>query len=232
MKIASWSGPRNISTALMYSFAARGDVTVRDEPFYAPYLSLTRIDHPLRDEILARHESDPSRVIAGFDRGSPHLYLKLMAQHMVDGIDMSWARDFTHLHLVRHPARVIASYAAKRQSPTLEDLGYPRQLEIFEAHGGLVVLGSDIRQRPEAMLRAICERLGLPFTRRMLRWPKGGHPADGVWAGHWYQGVHASTTFAGQEAEVLPELQGSAANVCSDALAYYDALAAHRITPD
>ncbi len=231
MKIASWSGPRNISTALMYSFAARGDTLVQDEPFHASYLAMAGIDPPARSRILSAAENDPRRVIARFDRGTPHLYLKLMAQHMIDGIDLDWAEEFSHLHLVRHPARVIASYAAKRQLPALEELGYPRQLEIFERFGGVVVLTSDIRAQPEKMLRRICDRIGLEFTPRMLRWPPGGHIAGGSWATHRYGGSTASSTFLGAEGDV-PELEGDEAHVCADAMAYYDALGAHRLSPD
>lgn len=231
MKIAAWSGPRNVSTALMYSFAARGDTDVRDEPFYAPYLAMTGIEHPGRDRILAHRLADPCAVIAGLTGSSPHLYLKLMAHHMVEGIDLDWAADFSHLHLVRHPARVIASYTARSESPTLEDLGYPRQLEIFERFGGLVALSSDIRAHPEAMLRRICEGLGIDFMARMLSCPRGGHPADGVWAGHRYGSVDATTCFAGAEGD-MPDLTGHDADLCVDAMAYYDALATHRVAVD
>ncbi len=229
MRIAAWSGPRNLSTALMYAFAARGDFAVQDEPFYAPYLLRTGIRHPLRDAILARHEADPDRIVGGFGPGpGGNLYLKLMAQHMVAGVPDDWAADFSHLHLVRHPARVIASYIAKRETPTLEDIGLPRQLDLYERFGGIVVDSTDLRAEPRAMLAAVCEALGLDFTPRMLSWPSGGHPSDGAWAPHWYEAVHRSTRFAGREGEV-PELQGSAANLCADAMAYYDTLCRNKL---
>lgn len=232
MKVAAWSGPRNISTAMMYAFAARGDFAVQDEPFYAPYLVRTGIQHPLRREILARHEIDPCRVVRGFSTPpAQNLYLKLMAQHMVAGVPDDWADDFAHLHLVRHPARVIASYAAKREMPTLEEIGLPRQLDLYERFGGLVVDSADIREDPAGMLAKICQTLGLRFTDRMLSWAPGGHAADGAWAPHWYETVHGSTKFAGQEGEI-PELEGTAANLCADAMAYYDTLCRDKLMLD
>lgn len=230
MRIAAWSGPRNLSTALMYAFAARGDFTVQDEPFYAPYLLRTGIPHPLRDEILAQHEPDPGRIVAGFaTEPGQNLYLKLMAQHMVAGVPDDWAADFVHLHLVRHPARVIASYMAKREMPTLDDIGLPRQLDLYERFGGIVVDSTDIRADPRGMMARICAALGLEFMPRMLSWPSGGHPADGAWAPHWYESIHRSTGFAGREGAV-PELQGAAANLCADAMAYFDTLCRDKLS--
>lgn len=231
MKVAAWSGPRNLSTAMMYAFASRGDFAVQDEPFYAPYLIRTGIQHPLREEILARHETDPGRIVQSFHSvPAENLYLKLMAHHMVPGLPDDWAADFTHLHLVRHPARVIASYIAKREMPTLEEIGLPRQLDLFERFGGVVVDSADIREDPPRMIARLCEALGLGFTERMLSWPAGGNPADGAWAPHWYGSVHGSTKFEGREAEI-PELEGFAANLCADAMAYYDTLCEGKLTP-
>ncbi len=231
MKIAAWSGPRNLSTAMMYAFAARGDFTVQDEPFYAPYLVATGIDHPMKSDILARHDTDVGRIVQGFyATPEKNLYLKLMAQHMVSSIPDDWANDFTHIHLIRHPARVIASYAAKRQMPTLEDLGFPQQLDIYERFGGIVLDSADIRAHPKQMLTQICDALGLPFTEQMLSWRPGGHPADGVWAPHWYEAVHNSRGFSGREG-VVPELEGAAANLCADAMAYYAVLTQNKFSP-
>ncbi|MGR3473122.1 MAG: sulfotransferase-like domain-containing protein, partial [Sulfitobacter sp.] len=129
MRIAMWSGPRNLSTAMMYSFGARQDFTAMDEPFYAAYLKATGLEHPMRDAVLAAQEQDPARVPLGFVQdGARHLYMKHMAQHMIDGFPLDWAEDCVNIHLIRHPARVIASYAAKREAPRLADIGFDRQL--------------------------------------------------------------------------------------------------------
>ena len=226
--IAAWSGPRNLSTAMMYAFAARGDCAVQDEPFYAPYLARSGADHPMRDAILAAHETDPDRVVAGFAGG--RTYLKLMAHHM-EGMPLGWAEGARHLHLIRHPARVIASYAAKREHPTLEDIGYPQQLALFEQYGGVVLDSVDIRADPGGMLRLACGALGIDYTERMLSWPRGGHASDGVWAAHWYGAVHASTGFAEPEGP-LPVLDGAAADLMARALPIYRDLYAHRLKPE
>ena len=224
MKIAMWSGPRNLSTAMMYSFAARPDFAVMDEPFYAPYLTATGQDHPMREEILARHEVDPNKVKLAFSgSGNPHLYMKHMPHHMIDGFPMDWAEDCVNIHLIRHPARVIASYAAKRETPTLSDIGFQQQLTLIEQLGGYLIDSYDIRRDPEGMLTRLCEVVGLPFDPAMLRWSAGPKPFDGVWAAHWYDAVHRSTGFAGPEGPE-PELDGEAAVLCREALPIYRAM--------
>ena len=232
MRIAMWSGPRNLSTAMMYSFAARGDCAVRDEPFYAPYLAATGKDHPMRAEILAAHETDPEKVAracAGpIPGGHPHVYLKVMPHQMLPGFPMDWAEGFAHVHLIRHPARVIASYGAKRDAPTAEDIGFRAQAELYRRIGGLIIDSHDIRANPEAALRALCSALGLEWTDRMLRWPKGGHPDDGVWAPHWYAAVHRSTGFAGPEGD-LPALTRKEAELCENVLPFYQHLRENRL---
>jgi len=224
MKIAMWSGPRNLSTAMMYSFAARPDFAVMDEPFYAPYLAATGQDHPMREEILACHEVDPNKVkLACSGSGNPHLYMKHMPHHMIDGFPMDWAEDCVNIHLIRHPARVIASYAAKRETPTLSDIGFQQQLTLIEQLGGYLIDSYDIRRDPEGMLTRFCEVIGLPFDPAMLCWPAGPKPFDGVWAAHWYDAVHRSTGFAGPEGPE-PELEGEAAELCKEALPIYRAM--------
>ena len=234
MHIAMWSGPRNLSTAMMYSFGARADCDVLDEPFYGAYLSLTGLDHPMRDEIIASMECDPARVADGFllEPGR-HLYTKQMTQHMVGGVDRSWFPDARHVFLIRHPARVVASYAVKREKPVLEDLGFVQQLEIFEkvralGQAPIVVDSFDIRQNPEDVLRKLCDALGIAWDEAMLRWSSGGHPADGVWAAHWYGAVHQSTGFAAAEGD-LPLLEPEMQAVADAAMPSYDALRALKI---
>jgi hypothetical protein len=229
MRIAMWSGPRNLSTALMYSFAARPDFAVMDEPFYAAYLAASGADHPMRDDIVAAHETDPNKVaLACSGGGNPHLYMKHMPHHMMQGFPMAWAAGCIHVHLIRHPARVIASYTAKREAPTLEDIGFVQQFELYKKIGGLVVDGTDIRANPEQMLRVLCAQIDLPFDPAMLHWPAGPRPEDGIWAAHWYGAVHRSTGFAGAEGE-LPKLEAEMAKLCDAALPYYEALAQQRL---
>ncbi|WP_298840792.1 HAD family hydrolase [uncultured Roseobacter sp.] len=230
MRIAMWSGPRNLSTAMMYSFLARGDFTVQDEPFYAPYLAASGRRHPMDDEIIAAHETDPRKVARDClaPVPTPHLYMKHMPHHMLPGFPMDWARDCVNVHLIRHPARVIASYAAKQADLTLDDIGYVRQAEVFDALGGVVIDGTDIRADPEGMLMKLCAEIGLPFDPMMLRWDAGPRAEDGIWAKHWYGAVHRSTGFAGAEGE-MPRLEPDLAELCAAALPYYDKLAALRI---
>lgn len=225
MKIAAWSGPRNLSTALMYSFANRADFTVMDEPFYAPYLASTGLNHPMSDRILATHETDAERVaiVCANDDKKLHKYMKHMPHHMLDGFPLDWTKACVNIHLIRHPAHVIASYAIKRENPTLEDIGYPQQLALYDRIGGLVVDSSDIRQDPESALKNLCAKIGISFDRAMLSWSAGPRPFDGVWASHWYQAVHKSTGFMVFENN-LPVLNESHIVLCKQAMPYYLAL--------
>ena len=237
MRIAMWSGPRNLSTAMMYSFAARGDCAVWDEPFYGAYLALTGADHPMRAEVLAGVECDPDKIIArktgSIPAGLPHFYFKSMTHHMVPGIPRDWFADVTHVFLIRHPARVIASYLAKRENPTEDDLGFRQQVEIFDevttltGHMPLVIDATDVRANPREKLGKLCDALGLPFTEAMLTWPAGGCPEDGPWAPHWYGSVWKSTGFAGPEGP-LPDLAGGTAHLES-AFFHYNRLKAHAL---
>lgn len=225
MKIAVWSGPRNLSTALMYSFANRADFTVMDEPFYAPYLAATGLEHPMSDAIQAAHQTDPEQVAMACENGGeqPHKYMKHMPHHMLDRFPLDWAKDCVNIHLIRHPARVIASYVATRENPTLEDLGYLQQTALFNTVGGIVIDSADIRQDPENALKNLCQQIKLPFNSAMLNWPAGPRPYDGIWASHWYNAVHQSTGFVGAEGP-LPHLEGAAADLLDAALPYYEKL--------
>lgn len=232
MLIAAWSGPRNLSTAMMYAFAQRGDCAVRDEPFYAPWLAAEGVDHPMRNRILSVHGTDAGRVIEDLrSEGTPLTYLKLMAHHMTPDMPLDWADTARHLHLIRHPARVVASYAAKRDRPSLDDIGVPDQRRLYERFGGTVIDSETIRADPARALRALCAALGIDYDPAMLTWPAGGHPSDGVWAEHWYGAVHCSTGFAAPEPP-LPRLTGAASDLVAAALPDYDALWRHRLTPE
>ncbi|MBI1417206.1 MAG: HAD family hydrolase [Limimaricola sp.] len=234
MRIAMWSGPRNLSTTMMYAFGARPDFAVMDEPFYAAFLAASGADHPMREAILATQENDPDKVaqacLGPIPGGKPHLYMKHMAHHMVAGLPLDWAKDCVNIHLIRHPARVITSYGAKRDAMTLEDIGFAQQARIFDMLGGLVIDSADIRADPETMLRRLCVEIDLPWDSAMLHWPAGGRPEDGVWASHWYGAVHRSTGFAGPEGP-LPELAGDEAALADAAIPFYSALHQRRLTP-
>ena len=237
-RIAMWSGPRNLSTAMMYAFAARGDCAVWDEPFYAAYLKTTGISHPMAAEIIAAHEADPDKVAAAckgpVPGGQPIFYQKQMTLHMIAQFDRRWMRSCRNVFLIRHPARVVASYARKRQGAGLSDIGFVQQAELFDEVAGwsgavpLVIDSDDIRADPEGKLRSLCAALGLAFTPKMLRWPPGGNAADGVWAAHWYGAVHRSAGFDGAEGP-LPDLGGAYLDLATDALPCYDRLSRHRL---
>jgi len=215
---------------MMYSFGARSDFAVMDEPFYAAYLARSGALHPMRDEILKHHETDPDKVaLACAKAGSPHLYMKHMPHHMLDGFPMEWAADCVNIHLIRHPARVIASYAAKREAPTLEDIGFRQQAELYERIGGLIIDSTDIRADPEGMLRDLCRAIDLVFDPAMLHWPEGPRPEDGVWAAHWYGAVHRSTGFAQAEGP-LPKVDAQSEAVLAQALPYYQMLSANKLS--
>ena len=221
--IACWSGPRNLSTAMMYSFSQV--TTVVDEPFYAAFLRSTGLDHPMRKEILESQPSDPAKVVEGLPK-APH-YLKLMTHHHLPETPIDWAHSYKHVFLIRHPARVLASYLAKRESPTFEDIGFQHQADLFDRLGGVVIDSADIRADPPLMLRRLCDAIELDYDPAMLNWPAGGNAADGVWAAHWYGAVHRSTGFAGTEGP-LPQLEHP---VLDQAMPFYEKLTRHRLMP-
>lgn len=225
-----WSGPRNLSTAMMYSFASRTDFSVMDEPFYAPYLAATGADHPMRENILAHHETDPAAVaeICAAPVSTPHFYMKHMSHHMLPGFLLDWADSCVNVHLIRHPARVISSYAAKRDAPVLNDIGYLQQRRVYEQLGGIVVDSADVRADPQRMLRLLCQKIDLPFDPAMLRWPAGPKAEDGIWAAHWYGAIHQSTGFAGAEGP-MPALDTAGQDLLHQALPHFEALATHAL---
>ncbi len=237
MRIAMWSGPRNLSTAMMYAFAARPDCAVVDEPFYAAYLAKTGLAHPMRAEILTAQPQDPAEVeqtlLGSIPAQKSHFYQKHMTQHMIPGMPRGWMSEVSNVFLIRHPARVVASFSAKYENPTLSDIGFVQQGELFDhvcASGGtpVVIDSSDIRRDPEKMLKRLCAAIGLDWTPAMLSWPSGGHADDGVWAAHWYGAVHRSTGFAPAEGP-LPDLAPEAAALAEQAMDSYRKLAAEKL---
>ncbi len=230
MKIAMWSGPRNLSTAMMYSFGNRDDFAAWDEPFYAPYLAASGIEHPMKAEILAAHEASAEAVAAQISGpvpdGREHWYMKHMPLHMLEGFPLAWAEDCVNVHLIRHPARVVASYSAKREQPTLDDIGYWQHAEMFARFPGPVIDSADVRRDPQGMLKRLCAEIGLSFDPAMLRWQAGPRSFDGIWASHWYGAVHQSTGFAGAEGP-LPENENAA--LVEAALPYYEEMSARKL---
>ncbi len=237
MRLAMWSGPRNLSTALMYSFGNRADFHVVDEPFYGPYLRLTGLEHPMGDAIKQSRPESAEEVaqslLGPIPGGKPHVYHKHMVQHMIDGIPRGFMADCVNVFLIRHPARVVASFTKGWEAATAEDMGFRQQAELYDemraaGQSPVVIDSADIRRDPEVMLRRLCAAIGLSFDPAMLAWPAGGHAQDGVWAAHWYGSVHRSTGFAGAEGP-LPELSGEAAQVVDEALPLYERLRAEAL---
>lgn len=238
MNIMMWSGPRNLSTALMYAFAARGDCAVWDEPFYAAYLAATGLDHPMRAEVLAAGEADPARVAAACAAapatGEKLFYQKHMTHHMLPGFPLGFLAAGRSAFLIRHPARVVASYAAKRENPSLDDIGLRQQADLFARVTDLagaappVIDSADIRANPQESLTKLCAALGIAFTPAMLSWPAGPRPFDGAWAPHWYPAVHRSTGFDGVEGP-LPVVPAPLQGVVDQALPFYETLRTHAL---
>lgn len=237
--VAMWSGPRNLSTAMMRSFGNRADTTAMDEPFYGAYLAASGADHPMRDEVMAAMECDPQEVarqcLGPFD--TPFCYQKHMPHHMLPGFPLDWAAQATNVFLIRHPRRVLASYARKKESVTEADIGYRRMLEIdrhlaeMKGEPSAVIASEDILANPEGMLRSLCAAAGMPFDPAMLSWEPGQRPEDGVWGRHWYDAIWKSTGFAKPESMALPDLPDHLAAVEAEALSAFEAMAERRLKP-
>ena len=239
VRIAMWSGPRNISTAMMRSFGARPDTAVIDEPFYAAYLAVTGLDHPLRAEVL---KSQPNDAIAVVEQllgpvpgGKAIFYQKHMTHHMLEGFPRAWMEEVRNAFLIRDPAAVLASYVQKRSAVTLADIGIVQQRELFEAEAARlgrappVVDSADILADPAAVLARLCRALEIPWTETMLHWPPGRRGTDGVWAPAWYAAVERSTGFARPAPAEAAELPAPLQRIADAALPHYQALAAARL---
>lgn len=202
MRVALWSGPRNVSTALMYSFRQRPDTAVFDEPLYAHYLKTTGATHPGREEVLAAQNPCGEEVVREVLLGPtthPVTFFKSMAHHLV-GLDTSFMSRLTHVLLTREPSAMLASLCIQIPEPTLEATGLPQQVALLEAAIAqgvrpIVIVADTLRASPEATLSALCERIGIPWSKAMLSWPEGPKPEDGVWAPHWYHRVHTTQRF-------------------------------------
>jgi Sulfotransferase domain len=239
IRIAMWSGPRNISTAMMRSFEARGDTAVSDEPFYAAYLQRTGLDHPMREAVIASQSQDPrdveSQLLGPVPAGKPIWYQKHMTLHMLPEFDLGWMSGVRNAFLIREPRSVLASYALKRNDVTAADIGFVQQRMLFEREADRlgaappVVDAADILTNPGATLERLCMALGLPYTASMLRWPSGTRATDGVWAPAWYRSVERSTGFVPQEPKAAGDLPPHLQSLAEEAQPHYDALRAHRL---
>lgn len=240
VRIAMWSGPRNISTAVMRAFENRSDTAVVDEPFYAAYLAASGLDHPMRVEVLAAGPTDPEEVAARLagpvPQGRAIYYQKHMTHHMLPGFPLAWMDACRHAFLVRSPARVLASYARRREAVDLADIGVTQQVELFERvadRAGAappVVDADDLLADPAGLLACLCERLGIAFSPAMLCWPAGRRPSDGVWAPAWYEAVERSTGFAAPGPDqALPPLEPRLQAVADAAAPFYLRLARQRL---
>ena len=232
--VALWAGPRNGSTATMYSFAQRSDTRVLDEPLFGHFLKHTGVDRPSRDEVLRTMPTSKSEALAALDPGPSDdvLFVKHMANHL-EGLEWNDVDgpDHRHVILTRHPDGVLPSYRAHIDRPTLLDLGYAHQQRILDDAGerAVVVTAESLFAQPEAALRALCNALDLPWQPGMLTWKKGGRPEDGVWAPYWYDGVHQSTGWEARELQhgEVPESLAALRETC---LEHYLALQARALT--
>jgi hypothetical protein len=239
-RIAMWSGPRNISTAMMRSFGSRPDTAVTDEPLYAHYLHVTGIKHPGRPEVLASQSTDWHAVAAmltgPIPGGRAIWYQKHMAHHLLPMIGRDWLDRLTHAFLIREPDEMVASLVKTYPAAGLADTGLPQQCEIFDRVAGRlgsappVVLASDVLKDPRAMLTKLCAALGIGFLPQMLAWEPGRRPTDGVWAPHWYAAVEASTGFEPwrpRSVALPPALRG----LLDECRPWYEKLYALRLRP-
>ena len=238
VRIAMWSGPRNISTAMMRSWGNRPDTFVCDEPFYAHYLRATGLEHPGADEVIANGETDWRNVIEQLTGDVPGgrsiFYQKQMTHHLLPQIDRAWLCSVTNCFLIRDPGEVIVSYIKKNNDPSLVDIGFVQQAEIFdwvrEQIGAIppVVDARDVLENPEKTLRLLCEALDVEFTDAMLSWPPGLRDTDGIWAKHWYAEVAKSTGFRKPAPEVVSVPERLAA-IYDQSRECYERLYRHRL---
>jgi len=203
--IGMWSGPRNVSTALMRSFENRSDCFVSDEPFYSYFLYKTGLKHPLSDEIVKSGLIDYDKIIKYITGPIPSSkniwYQKHMAHHILEGENLDWIKNMKNCLLIRHPNDVILSYSKKNEINSIQQLGYLQQIEIYKmltketGNSPVIIDAQDLLRKPKKMLIEICKKLEIKFDDKMLSWPSGARETDGVWGKHWYKQVKASTGF-------------------------------------
>ena len=238
LRVAMWSGPRNISTAMMRAWENRGDCAVSDEPLYAHYLAHSGLDHPARDEVIADGETDWRKMVDALlgpaPGGAPVWYQKHMTHHLLPHIRRDWIAGLRNVLLIRDPRQVVASYLKSRTEVTAQDIGLPQQVALYaelSARGQPppVIDAGDFLRAPESHLRALCDWLGIGFTPRMLAWPAGPRDSDGIWAPHWYAQVWQSTRFQPPNDATWLTLDGTAGQVAHQCREDYEALRAVRL---
>jgi len=232
MRIACWSGPRNISTALMRSWSSREDSFVSDEPFYAYYLKERQLKHPMYREIIDHYPNKYNDVVRGLTSGIPNgkkiWYQKHMAHHLIDLNNIDWIKNFENCILIRHPEDVINSYVKKNTLNNIDDLGYPQQYKIIKYLDSIgkkfTIIDSNILlNNPEKILSQWCNSIDLEFDISMLQWEKGNHPQDGIWWKHWYDNVITTTHFQ-KFSKNQNELDQKYQSIYDEALDYYNKL--------
>jgi hypothetical protein len=231
VRLAVWSGPRNISTALMRSWENRPDTRVVDEPLYAYYLNETRLNHPGRDEIIAAGETSWQAVVAELTAPVEGVYYqKHMTHHLIPQLPRDWIAQLTNVLLIRDPAEVVASYVRSRADVVAEDIGLVQQAELYDQLGPHVPVidAADFLRDPRGYLRWLCDYAGVEFTDRMLTWPPGPRESDGVWAPYWYRAVVESTGFEPYRPRAV-ELSGAAAAAAERSRPHYERLYAVRV---
>ena len=241
LRIAMWSGPRNLSTAMMRSFGNRADTAVSDEPFYGCFLKTTGADHPLRNETIEAMDCNWRSVMSSLredpPHGSPIWYQKHMWHHMVGPVGYDDFDGFRHAFLIREPERMIASYLRKRERADFENFGLDRQAEFFDreaerlGHAPPVVDANDVLNDPSEVLRKLCSALAIGWSEEMLSWAPGPRETDGPWAAHWYGAVEKSTGFDAADSGPV-ELDDDARRLADRCRPHYERLAAHRIRGD
>lgn len=239
VRVAMWSGPRNISTAMMRAWENREDSVVSDEPLYAHYLAQTGLDHPGREEVIAAGETDWRKVVASLTgpvpQGKAVWYQKHMTHHLLDGMGHDWIGQLRNVLLIRDPREVVASYVKSRATVTAADIGLPQQIRLYEwladqGQAPPILDAGDFLRAPEVHLRALCSWLEIDFSPRMLHWPRGPRASDGIWAPYWYAHVWDSTGFEAPVQREI-ELSGDAAAVAEQCRPHYERLYALRMTP-
>jgi hypothetical protein len=226
VRLAVWSGPRNISTALMRSWENRPDTRVVDEPLYAYYLNETGLNHPARERVIAAGDTSWQAVVEQLTAPVDGVfYQKQMTHHLIPQLPRNWIPKLTNVLLIRDPAEVIASYVRSRSDVVAEDIGLVQQSELYDQLGGEapVIDAADFLHNPEAYLRWMCDYIGVEFTDRMLHWPPGPRDSDGVWAPYWYDAVLASTGFEPYRPRTV-ELSGAAREAAERSRPHYERL--------